>query len=49
MPDGLIPTFWACVVTPQVVAIASKVDFMITSAPTYDLITDLETDRFGIP
>jgi len=49
MPDGLIPTFWACVVTPQVVAIAAKVDFMITSAPTYGLITDLETDKFGIP
>jgi len=49
MPEGLIPTFWACVVTPQVVAVAAKVDFMITSAPTYGLITDLETDKFGIP
>jgi uncharacterized protein YcsI (UPF0317 family) len=49
VPAGLIPTFWACVVTPQVVALAAKVEFMITSAPTYGLITDIETDKFGIP
>jgi len=49
MPAGLIPTFWACSVTPQVVAVAAKVEFMITSAPTYGFITDLETDKVGIP
>jgi len=49
MPPGLIATFWACVVTPQIVAQAAKVEFMITSAPTYGFITDIEADKFGIP
>ena len=28
---------------------AARIEFMITSAPTYGLITDLETDKFGTP
>ncbi|MGD7009878.1 putative hydro-lyase [Metabacillus sp. 84] len=37
-----IPVFWACGVTPQAAAIASKPDFMITHAPGHMFITDLK-------
>lgn len=49
LPPGLIPTFWACSVTPHLAAVAAKIDFMMTSAPTYGLITDVESDRICIP
>jgi len=49
VPQGLIPTFWACSVTPHLTAIAAKIDFMITSVPTYGLITDVESDKICIP
>ena len=48
MPAGLILTFLACDVIPQVVPAAARTEFMITSATIYGLITDLETDKFGI-
>jgi uncharacterized protein YcsI (UPF0317 family) len=38
---GDIPVFWACGVTPQAVALASKVPFMITHSPGHMFITDL--------
>ncbi|MBA2521617.1 MAG: putative hydro-lyase [Chloroflexia bacterium] len=38
---GDVPVFWACGVTPQAVAMASKPDFMITHAPGHMLVTDL--------
>jgi uncharacterized protein YcsI (UPF0317 family) len=37
---GDIPMFWACGVTPQAVAITSRVPFMITHAPGCMLVTD---------
>jgi uncharacterized protein YcsI (UPF0317 family) len=36
-----VPVFWACGVTPQAVALASKPAFMITHSPGYMFITDL--------
>src|SRR5205807_2236373 len=36
-----LPVFWACGVTPQAVAQAARVDFMITHAPGHMFITDL--------
>jgi len=39
-PDE-VPVFWACGVTPQAVAQAARVDFMITHAPGHMFITDL--------
>jgi uncharacterized protein YcsI (UPF0317 family) len=39
--DGDVPVFWACGVTPQAVAIAAKIPFMITHAPGYMFVTDL--------
>jgi uncharacterized protein YcsI (UPF0317 family) len=38
---GEVPVFWACGVTPQAVAQAAKVEFMITHSPGHMFITDL--------
>lgn len=38
-PDD-VPVFWACGVTPQAAAIASRIPFMITHSPGHMLITD---------
>ncbi|MGH7368422.1 MAG: putative hydro-lyase, partial [Candidatus Rokuibacteriota bacterium] len=38
---GEVPVFWACGVTPQAVALASKPAFMITHSPGHMFITDL--------
>jgi uncharacterized protein YcsI (UPF0317 family) len=39
--SGDVPVFWACGVTPQAVALASKPPFMITHSPGHMFITDL--------
>jgi uncharacterized protein YcsI (UPF0317 family) len=38
---GEIPVFWACGVTPQAAALASKLPFCITHAPGHMFVTDL--------
>lgn len=38
--DGEVPVFWACGVTPQVVALASGIDLMITHAPGHMFVSD---------
>src|SRR2546428_263075 len=38
---GEVPVFWACGVTPQAVALASRPAFMITHSPGHMFITDL--------
>jgi uncharacterized protein YcsI (UPF0317 family) len=38
--DGEVPVFWACGVTPQAVAAASRPALMITHAPGHMFITD---------
>jgi uncharacterized protein YcsI (UPF0317 family) len=43
--DGDVPVFWACGVTPQAVAMASRPDFMITHAAGYMFVTDLTVDE----
>jgi uncharacterized protein YcsI (UPF0317 family) len=42
--DGEVPVFWACGVTPQAVAAASRPSLMITHAPGHMFITDLSDD-----
>ena len=42
--EGETPLFWACGVTPQAVAVASKPPFMITHAPGHMFITDLRDE-----
>jgi uncharacterized protein YcsI (UPF0317 family) len=38
---GDVPVFWACGVTPQAVALASKPPFMLTHSPGHMFITDM--------
>jgi len=38
--DGEIPVFWACGVTPQAAAVASRPELMITHAPGHMFVTD---------
>jgi uncharacterized protein YcsI (UPF0317 family) len=40
LAPGEVPVFWACGVTPQAVALASRVPFMITHAPGHMFVTD---------
>lgn len=49
MPEGLVPLFWGCGVTPQAAAEAAKIDLMITHAPGHAFITDLKADQFCLP
>lgn len=49
MPEGLVPVFWACSMTPQAIAQAAGVEFMITSGPSLGLISDLKSDQVCMP
>ena len=40
LEPGEVPVFWACGVTPQAVAISSKVPFMITHKPGHMFVSD---------
>lgn len=43
-----IPVFWACGVTPQSVAAASRPEFCITHAPGHMLVTDLKNHHLSV-
>ncbi len=45
--EGELPVFWACGVTPQEVALASKLPFCITHAPGHMFVTDLRNSDIG--
>jgi len=45
--DGEVPVFWACGVTPQAVAAASRPELMITHAPGHMFITDVPDERLA--
>ena len=40
-----IPVFWACGITPQIVAQTSKPPLMITHSPGHMFVTDLDNDQ----
>ena len=42
--DSDVPVYWACGVTPQAVAMASKPELMITHAPGHMFVTDLKDE-----
>lgn len=44
LKPGEVPLFWACGVTPQAVAVESKVPLMLTHAPGHMLVTDLRDE-----
>jgi uncharacterized protein YcsI (UPF0317 family) len=45
--EGEVPVFWACGVTPQAVAAASRPELMITHAPGHMFVTDLPEARLA--
>lgn len=45
---GEIPVFWGCGITPQAVAIAARVPFMITHYPTAMFITDIPSEQMAV-
>ena len=45
---GDVPVFWACGVTPQAVALASKPPFVITHSPGHMFITDLPNHALSV-
>lgn len=49
IPDGVMPVFWACGVTPQRVALEIKPELMITHAPGHGFVTDIRVEQFCIP
>ncbi|MDO5723865.1 MAG: putative hydro-lyase [Flaviflexus sp.] len=49
IPEGTIPVFWACGVTPQAALAQAKADLVITHAPGRMLITDAPDHRYLIP
>ncbi len=44
---GELPVFWACGVTPQEVALASRLPFCITHAPGHMFVSDLENAKLA--
>lgn len=49
IPDGIMPVFWACGVTPQLAVLNAKPDLFIAQAPGHGFITDLLVDRICTP
>ena len=45
---GDVPVFWACGVTPQAVALASRPPFMITHSPGHMFITDVPNSALAV-
>jgi uncharacterized protein YcsI (UPF0317 family) len=41
IPEGHESLFWACSVTPQLIAREAKIEFMITHSPGHGFVTDL--------
>lgn len=49
IPDGTIPVFWACGVTPQAAVMESKPPIALGHAPGHMLITDAKNSDYLIP
>jgi uncharacterized protein YcsI (UPF0317 family) len=45
---GEVPVFWACGVTPQAVAAASRPALMVTHAPGHMFLTDLDDEGLAV-
>jgi uncharacterized protein YcsI (UPF0317 family) len=48
-PDGIVPVFWACGVTPQSAAENARLPFFIAHAPAHSFITDLPASALMNP
>ncbi|WP_313811929.1 putative hydro-lyase [Glutamicibacter sp.] len=49
IPEGSIPVFWACGVTPQAAVMESRPALAIGHAPGHMLITDARDSRYQVP
>lgn len=49
IPDGWVPVFWACGVTPQSIVMSSKPDMAICHSPGKMLITDARDVAYQVP
>ncbi|GAB3181220.1 putative hydro-lyase [Nesterenkonia halophila] len=49
VPDGWLPVFWACGVTPQAAVMESRPELAISHAPGHMLITDLPEAELQVP
>ncbi|MFF0991151.1 D-glutamate cyclase family protein [Kocuria nitroreducens] len=49
IPDGHVPVFWACGVTPQAAVLESGVPFVLGHAPGHILVTDLPDRQYPVP
>ena len=47
IPDGIVPVFWACGVTPQQAALDAKVELLLAHAPAHGFITDLPAEALA--
>jgi uncharacterized protein YcsI (UPF0317 family) len=46
--DDDVPVYWACGVTPQAVAMASRPELMITHSPGHMFVTDLKDEDLAV-
>jgi uncharacterized protein YcsI (UPF0317 family) len=46
--DSFVPVYWACGVTPQAVAMASKSELMITHSPGHMFVTDMKDEDLAV-
>lgn len=49
IPDGYVPVFWACGVTPQAAVMESRPALAIGHAPGHMLITDARDSAYQVP
>ncbi|WP_334122340.1 putative hydro-lyase [Glutamicibacter sp.] len=49
IPEGTVPVFWACGVTPQAAVMESKPTLAIGHAPGHMLITDIKDSQYQVP
>lgn len=49
LPEGSIPVFWACGVTPQAAVMESRPALAIGHAPGHMLITDIRDSEYQVP
>jgi len=48
MEENEVPVFWGCGVTPQAVALHSKVPFMITHKPCHMFVSDVRIEEIAV-
>ena len=46
--EGEIPVFWGCGITPQTVALQSKIPFIITHKPCHMFVSDIRIEEIAI-